>query len=136
MVEDVTITGIERARAQYLESDLRARLAPYHADVDGAFWGWNRAWLDPAFREWSIERVLPYITAPVLVIQGTDDEYGTIAQVDRIRRALPSSEILEIPHCGHSPHRSHRGVVIDAVRRFVQTSAGADRAAVAGSPNS
>jgi pimeloyl-ACP methyl ester carboxylesterase len=136
MVEDVTIAGIERARAQYLESDLRGRLAPYHADVDGAFWGWNRAWLDPAFRDWNIERILPSITAPVLVIQGTEDEYGTVAQVDRIRRALPSSEYLEIPHCGHSPHRTHRSVVVDAVRRFVRPLTGADRAPVARSPES
>ena len=131
MVEGITIAGIERARTQYLDSDLRTRLAPYHADVDGAFWGWNRAWLDPAFREWNIERMLPFITAPVLVIQGTDDEYGSAAQVDHIRRALPSADYLAIPHCGHSPHRTHGSVVIDAVARFVQQLADDAPAAVA-----
>jgi pimeloyl-ACP methyl ester carboxylesterase len=126
MVEGITISGIERARAQFLDSDLRARLAPYHADVDGAFWGWNRAWLDPAFREWNIEPMLRSITAPVLVIQGTDDEYGTVAQVDRIRRALPNSEYLEIPQCGHSPQRTHRSLVVNATARFVGRLAGID----------
>jgi len=136
MVEDLTISGIERARGQFLESDLRARLAPYHADVDGAFWGWNRAWLDPAFREWNIESLLPSIGAPVLVIQGTDDEYGTVAQAERIQRAIQNFEYLEIPQCGHAPQRSHKSVVVDAVRRFVRRLAANDLDAAEPSPES
>jgi pimeloyl-ACP methyl ester carboxylesterase len=134
MVEDITIAGIEWARAQFQESDLRVRLARHHADVDGAFWGWNRAWLDPAFRAWTIEQLLPSIVAPVLVVQGTDDEYGTVAQVDRIRRALPNVKYIEIPGCGHSPHRNQPGTVIGATRQFIQCIDGTPAGAVAHPP--
>ena len=129
MVEDITITGIERARAQFRDSDLRVRLARHHVDVDGAFWGWNRAWLDPAFRAWNIEPLLPSIMAPVLVVQGTDDEYGTVEQVDRIRCALPNMKYLEIRDCGHSPHRHHSDAVIRATLQFIQSLDGTSASA-------
>jgi len=85
-VEDVSVAAIAAARDNY--PALRPRLARYHADVDGAFWGWNRAWLDPAFRRWNIEAYLPQITAPTLIVQGDADEYGTLAQVDAIAMQL------------------------------------------------
>ena len=48
LVETLSITGIEAAREAYLNTGLRDRLAPYHRDVDGAFWGWNDVWRDDA----------------------------------------------------------------------------------------
>ena len=82
-VEDESVAGIEAARDAY-ESTLRARLAKYHDDVDATFWGWNGVWLSPEFRSWNIEPYLPAIDAPVLAMQGTDDQYGTLAQLDAI----------------------------------------------------
>ncbi|MGH8153563.1 MAG: alpha/beta fold hydrolase, partial [Rhodanobacteraceae bacterium] len=73
MVEGVSIASIAAARTAYLETDLRQRLARYHADVDSAFWGWNDAWLDPAFRDWSIRSLLPRIQCPILAMQGRQD---------------------------------------------------------------
>jgi pimeloyl-ACP methyl ester carboxylesterase len=103
-VEDVSVASIAAARDRYAE--LRPKLAAHHADVDGAFWGWNRAWLDPGFRAWNLERYLPEITAPVLVVQGEADEYGTLAQVDAIAAQLGGRyEILIVPGAGHAPHR-------------------------------
>lgn len=119
LVEDVSVTSIAAARKAYLESDLRARLGRHHQDVDSAFWGWNDIWLNPEFRGWNIEDDLSRIACPVLAIQGTGDEYGTLAQVHGIRRRAPQTELLEIPDCGHSPHRDQPATVIQAVARFV-----------------
>jgi pimeloyl-ACP methyl ester carboxylesterase len=83
-VEDCSIASIARMRTRYETTDLRERLARHHADVDAAFFGWNDVWLDPAFRDWNIEKYLPAITCPVLVLPGEDDEYGTRRQVDAI----------------------------------------------------
>ena len=119
MVEDITIRSIEAAREAYATTDLREKLARYHADVDSAFRGWNDIWLDPAFREWNIEEYLPRIRCPVLAIQGEDDEYGTMEQLERIRRAVPDVELLKLADCRHSPHRDQPQAVIDALVRFV-----------------
>jgi pimeloyl-ACP methyl ester carboxylesterase len=119
-VEDLSVTSIAAARDAYVDGDLRERLARHHDDVDGAFWGWNRAWLDPQFRAWNIEASLPRIRAPILVIQGADDPYGTLAQVDAIERqagAPVTRRILDA--CGHAPHRDQpeatRAAMLEAI---------------------
>ena len=124
-VEDVAVRSIDAARTTYVATDLRARLARYHDDPDSAFWGWNDVWLDPAFRAWSIEDALPAIACPVLAVQGEDDEYGTMAQVDRIARAVPRVRVVELPHCGHSPHRDQPEALTAAVVEFLREHHGA-----------
>ena len=119
LVEDLSIASIERARAAYATTDLRQRLARHHADPDSAFRGWNDIWLDPAFRAWSIESELPAITCPVLAVQGLDDEYGTLEQIRGIARRLPRTELLELPACGHSPHRDQPEALERAVAGFL-----------------
>jgi pimeloyl-ACP methyl ester carboxylesterase len=88
--------------------------------VDSAFWGWNDIWLDPRFGAWNIEQEIGAITAPVLAIQGVDDEYGTLAQVEGIARRLGRCELLELEACGHSPHRDQPGAVIGAAVEFAR----------------
>jgi pimeloyl-ACP methyl ester carboxylesterase len=119
MVEDVSIRSIERAGDAYRTTDLRQRLGRYHADPDSAFWGWNDIWLDPAFRTWSIEAMLPHLRCPVLAIQGVDDEYGTLAQVTGIRRQVPHAELVVLEDCGHSPHRDRPDALAQAVTDFI-----------------
>jgi pimeloyl-ACP methyl ester carboxylesterase len=123
MVEDLSIASIERARDAYRTTDLRARLARYHADPDSAFWGWNDVWLDPKFRDWSIEAMLARIRCPVLAIQGRDDEYGTLAQVEGIRARVPGAELEVLDHCGHSPHRDQPAALTRAVTDFISRHA-------------
>ena len=120
-VEDCAIRAIEVARDRFLHGDLRARLERHHGpNVDVAFWGWNRAWLDPDFRRWNIESYLPTIAAPVLVVQGVDDPYGTLEQVDAIERGTAGPvERCIVAACGHSPHRDGRDVTLAAMARFV-----------------
>ncbi len=84
-VEDESIAGIAAAKVAYETTDLPQRLARHHADADKTFFGWNDIWLDPAFRSWNIEDCLAAIACPTLVIQGEDDQYGTVAQMNAIR---------------------------------------------------
>ncbi len=120
VVEPVSIESIAKAREAWAATDLRARLARYHDDPDGAFRGWNDIWLDPAFRDWSIEADLGAIAAPLLAIQGLDDEYGTLEQIRGIARRVPGTRLLELPACGHSPHRDQPEAVIEAVGSFLK----------------
>jgi pimeloyl-ACP methyl ester carboxylesterase len=118
-VEDVSVASIVRMKREYETTSLRARLARYHADVDTAFHGWNDVWLAPEFRDWNLEEYLPRVTAPTLVIQGEQDEYGTLRQVAAIVRQVAGSvETLILPDCGHAPHRDQPQRVIAAVAEF------------------
>jgi len=119
MVEDVSVASIAAAREAYRTTALREKLARYHADVDGAFRGWNDIWLHPDFRAWNIEACLPRIACPILAIQGEDDEYGTMAQLDRIARGARDVELVKLGDCRHSPHRDQPDAVLDAIARFV-----------------
>jgi pimeloyl-ACP methyl ester carboxylesterase len=122
-VEDISIASIERMRREYQTAGLRRRLAKHHADVDGAFCGWNDVWLSPEFRDWNLETYLPRVTAPTLVIQGEDDEYGTLRQVDRIAGQLAGPvETLILRDCGHSPHRDQPSRVLAAMQTFLQSA--------------
>ena len=120
MVEEVSVQSIAQAKLAYENTDLRQRLARYHQDVDSAFLGWNRIWLAPEFRSWSIEDELATITCPVLAIQGINDEYGTLAQIRNIQRHVPHTELLEINHCAHSPHRDQPQTLTQACLQFFQ----------------
>ncbi len=122
LVEDMSVRSIEQALVAYQQGDLRARLARHHDDPDSAFRGWNGAWLSPAFRRWSLAAELPRLTCPLLAVQGEDDEYGTLEQIRGIARAAPQTELLELPACGHSPHRDQPEALIAAVQRFVNPS--------------
>jgi pimeloyl-ACP methyl ester carboxylesterase len=124
-VEDVSIASIARARGAYESGDLRERLARYHDDPDSAFYGWNDVWLAAAFRDWSIEDEVGTIRCPLLAIQGLDDEYGTLEQVRGIARRVPQAQLLELPDCGHSPHRDQPAAVIAAVSRCMQAGTAA-----------
>ena len=122
LVEDLSITSIEKARDAYRDTDLKARLARHHDDPDSAFRGWNDIWLHPPFRQWSIEEEIRTISCPLLAMQGLDDEYGTLEQIRGIARRVPQTRLLEIADCGHSPHRDQPEAVIRAVRQQLETN--------------
>ncbi|QCP49766.1 alpha/beta hydrolase [Trinickia violacea] len=118
-VEDVTVESIAEAKVLYESTDLRARLARYHADVDSAFYGWNDIWLDPAFRNWTITDALAAIRCPLIEIQAEDDHYGTMAQIETIAHRVPHSRLCKLAHGGHSPHRDAPETLTDEISRFV-----------------
>ncbi|MDI4634259.1 alpha/beta fold hydrolase [Pelomonas sp. V22] len=115
-VEPITITGLRAAKRAYEQerSPLRAALARHHADTDSAFYGWNDAWLRPGFEgTWNIEAELRgHLACPVLAIQGEDDEYATLAQIEAIRQLHPATELLALADCGHAPQRDQAEQVI------------------------
>jgi pimeloyl-ACP methyl ester carboxylesterase len=121
VVEEISVSSIASAKEAYENTDLRQRLARYHADVDSAFGGWNQIWLAPEFRDWSIEKDMATITCPVLAIQGVNDKYGTLAQIRDIQRHVPHTQLLELDNCGHSPHRDQPQALTQACVRFFQT---------------
>jgi pimeloyl-ACP methyl ester carboxylesterase len=121
-VEDESVSSVAAAVARYRDEDLRTRLARHHRDVDLAFSRWSETWLDLEFRAWNLEGYLPLITCPVLLIQGEDDQYGTLRQIDAIERQVRGPvERLVLPNCGHAPHGDQRARVLDAIVAFLDT---------------
>ena len=120
-VEDISVASIAKAADNYENGDLKKRLGQYHGDnVECAFRGWNRVWLDATFRGWNIEEYLPNISVPMLLIQGENDEYGTLRQIEAIEKGCVGDvEKLILPDCGHSPHRDHPELVIEKTVSFV-----------------
>lgn len=119
-VEDVALRAIAAARTAYLEGDLRRRLARHHDDPDSAFWQWNDVWLSAAFRDFDIRAECARIRAPLLLVQGLDDEYGTLAQLEAVQAAAPHAQRLELPACGHSPHRDRPDELLAACSAWLQ----------------
>jgi pimeloyl-ACP methyl ester carboxylesterase len=118
-VEEFGLRSTVAIRTLYESGDLREKLARYHEHVDEMFRGWNDIWLAPEFRRWNIEEFLPRITCPILVIQGENDGYGTIAHVESIQRHTPATQALILPGCGHSPHRERLAEALSAITGFV-----------------
>lgn len=126
VVEDVALQAIAQARQLYeadaSERGLRARLARYHADVDNAFWQWNDVWLSEAFRRFDIRPDCQTIRAPLLAVQGVDDEYGTLQQLHEIALACPHAQTHALPDCGHSPHRDQPEALTQMLARFLASA--------------
>lgn len=105
-VEEETLAGARAAVEAFENEDLAERLARHHSDVKNTFRGWSGVWLDPAFRAWSIEALLPRVEVPVLAVQGDEDGYGTLRQVDAIAAGCrgPVTSVV-LPRVGHVPFR-------------------------------
>jgi pimeloyl-ACP methyl ester carboxylesterase len=117
--EDSGIAEIARAKLAYETTDLRQKLARWHADVDNAFRGWNDAWLDPGFRQWDITDALAYIRVPVLIVQGESDQYGTACQIEVAREECSCPvEVALMPGVRHAPHREAPDALLRAVADF------------------
>jgi pimeloyl-ACP methyl ester carboxylesterase len=125
-VEDVTVRSIAALEQAYRESDLPARFRRHHgAGTDATVLGWTGVWLRPAFREWSIEALLARVRVPALVVQGADDEYGTLEQVERLRRGSGGPvDTLVLARCGHSPHRDRPEAVLGAMTGWIRGRVG------------
>ena len=118
--EDPGIKSIEEARTAYETTDLRAKLSRWHKDVDNAFKGWNGAWLDPEFRQWDITEFLAYIRVPMLIVQGADDQYGTVKQIEAAERECYCPvEVALLPGVKHSPQREAAEATLKVIAEFV-----------------
>jgi pimeloyl-ACP methyl ester carboxylesterase len=121
-IEPPCLRSIDKAKENFENTDLAARLGRYHRDARKTFCGWADVWLDPQFKAWDIrEDYLPGVRCPVLAVQGHDDEYGTMAQLDEIeRRVSGPCELLKLENCGHAPFRDQAQIVVSKVSTFVQ----------------
>lgn len=116
--EPTGLAAIARTRLAFA-GKLRDGLAKYHRDPDGAFHGWSGAWLDPSFRDWNVEDAIRHIRVPVLAIQGRDDEYGALAQLDAIEAQCPAPvERLVLDDCRHAPHLERPAETVAAIQDF------------------
>ena len=122
MLEELSIQGITRARHRFLHGDLRTRLRSQHGDhVEDTVLGWTENWLRPEFRNWDIRDRLRAIRCPVLIVQGHDDDFGTLAQVEAIAAHVGGPhESLVLDGCGHIPHRERPRDVLETAARFIQ----------------
>jgi pimeloyl-ACP methyl ester carboxylesterase len=129
-VEDISLQSIAAARVAFETTDLRSKLARFHADVDCAFWQWNDVWLSEAFRSFNITSHCAQISCPLLAMQGTDDVYGTMQQIDTLASDIRDKnsamslshghkQLLKLEQCGHSPHKDQAQKVLSAVAQFL-----------------
>jgi pimeloyl-ACP methyl ester carboxylesterase len=118
--EDMGIASIVETKKAYESADLRVKLARWHENPDDVFRGWNDAWLHPAFRKWDITEELAYIRVPVLIVQGEDDQYGTMKQIEAAQRdCYCPVEVALLPGVRHSPHREALGMTLDIIADFI-----------------
>ncbi len=119
--EDTGIAAIVEAKKAYETTDLKQKLARWHKDPDNAFHGWNGAWLDPDFRKWDITEQLDYIRVPILIVQGADDQYGTVAQIEIAEQECYCPvEVALLPGVKHSPQREAPEVTVRAIADFAK----------------
>ncbi|WP_291864528.1 alpha/beta hydrolase [Bradyrhizobium sp.] len=121
VVEDISVNSIAAIKQAYENTELKSKLSRWHKDVDNAFYGWNEAWLDPRFRSWDISEYLAYIRVPVAILQGSDDQYGTLRQVEIAQEECYCPlDVTEIPRAGHSPHREAPQTTLDTISDFAR----------------
>lgn len=53
-----------------------------------------------------------------MAIQGTNDLYGTMAQIDEIAARAPQTQLVKLKNCGHSPHKDQAEEVLQALKYF------------------
>ena len=122
-VEDKSIKGANDAKKMWKNSKFKEKLSKHHKDVDGAFNGWCNAWTSKEFKKWNIEEYLPNIKSPIMLIQGKDDEYGTLKQLDNIEKNVQGNVLRhELEDCGHSPHSQYPNILINKIKKFLYTN--------------
>lgn len=120
--EELSVRSIMQGKQAFIDGGLRSALTKYHHDnTDCAFWGWNDVWLDPDFLQWNIEEYLPNIRVPQLILQGEEDQYGTVAQVQAIMRQTGApTELRMLANCGHSPHKDQQLLSLELMKGFLK----------------
>lgn len=117
--EPMGLQSIQAARDAFDQGDLRERMARWHRDAEHTFRGWNDAWLNPDFHDWNVGEVIDYLRVPALAIQGRQDQYGTLRQIEELEtRSYAPVETLILDDCRHAPHQDHEQAVLDGVADF------------------
>jgi pimeloyl-ACP methyl ester carboxylesterase len=118
--EDMGLAEVRRTNEDYASGDLRDKLKRWHSDVDSAFQSWSGPWLNPDIRAWDITEALGYIRVPILIIQGADDQYGTLKQIEAAQQECYCPvEVAIVPKARHSPHRDAPEATLDVAAGFI-----------------
>ncbi len=122
-IEEKTLSSIRQARQAFDHGDLKDKFARYHNDAKATFYGWSDAWLDPEFKHWDITNYLAGIKVPVLALQGADDQYGTIAQIEVISD-MPGNRVKThmLADCRHAPFLERPEITLSLIANFAQQS--------------
>lgn len=122
-VEEITLQGIRKAVENYQKTNLKSKLEKYHGHkTDQMFWAWADTWLNKDFKAWNIENFLGSIHCPILIIQGRDDEFGTLNQVEGIdSQSRGRSEKFIVPDAKHTPHKEKAETVLKRSADFIKT---------------
>jgi pimeloyl-ACP methyl ester carboxylesterase len=117
--EDMGIAEIERAKAAFEHGALRSKLARLHANPDNAFHVWCDPWLDPEFRKWELIDELAHIRVPILIVQGENDQYGTVRQIEVAQQTCYCPvEVELLANTRHAPYREAPAATLRAVADF------------------
>jgi pimeloyl-ACP methyl ester carboxylesterase len=122
-LEETMVPPIRDTRREFEEGGLHARMARHHDDPDAAFYGWCDVWLDPAMGDWSLEPDAAAVSAPILLIQGADDQYASLEHLDRIEARVRGPVTRLVVPGGHSPHLEQAGAVVEAIAGFARSLA-------------
>jgi len=121
-VEQVTLDGIKPAEIAFKNQKLNG-LKKYHGEnFTNVFYAWVNIWNHPSFLNWNIETELRKINCPLLSIQGTNDQYGTLKQIESIKtntKGKTTTFILD--NCGHAPFKEKKTEVIKEIITFLKT---------------
>jgi pimeloyl-ACP methyl ester carboxylesterase len=119
-IEPLCLRSIDKAAEAFEKTEFGVKLARYHRDARKTFYGWADVWLAPGFKGWDIRgKYLTGIRCPVLGIQGFDDVYGTMAQLDELQK-FSNAQLLKLEQCGHAPFKDQPEKVLSAVANFVE----------------
>jgi pimeloyl-ACP methyl ester carboxylesterase len=132
VTEEMGLASIAETRKAYEGAGLKAKLARWHNDVDNTFYGWSDAWLDPEFRNWDISEYLAYIRVPIVIVQGSDDQYGTIRQIEIAQQECYCPvDVTMIPGAAHSPHREVPAATLETISEFASAVLGSENSRAA-----
>ena len=127
-VEEISLDGFNGAKKAFENGGLKASLAKHHHKPEMIFRCWNNIWLSPEFLTWNIVPCLSNIQCPTLLIQGEEDAYGTLLQLDTIEENISGNcEKKIIPGIGHSPHRENPEFVLRSIQQFVSKNINAQK---------
>jgi len=123
MVEDITIAGIKQAALPETKEFVISKLEKYHGGfAKEVFNRWVDIWLSPEFRNWDIRPELRLLTCPVLAIQGSDDEYGSVQQLlDVKQHSQCTCRLAMFPNAGHSVHRDAESTLLYEINAFLKS---------------
>lgn len=123
-VEPWALDAIRAAGHRFRSGELAEGLRRHHGEnTTCAFRGWHDTWLDPRFpAAFDLRPRLGAIRLPALVVQGTEDPYGSLEQVETFTRGTAGRVTTWVARgVGHAPHREVPEALATSIETFVRS---------------